>query len=719
MAKREFEGQVSFGNFPGLAGDKPAILNRQFFADDARAKGVPDEPRKVDGNILNVRPDPIDFRDNIYEASLVELESWAYPGQMGSRGLEVRDQGNEGSCTGQALAAVIDLQNIVRHDQGVNVPARVSARMLYQSARGYDEYPDDDLPGSSSRGAIKGFYHRGVCSAAGAPYFPGDIGWQLTVEHAKDARRVTLGAYLRLRHILNDYHAAITEAQAIFCSAMIHPGWERDKVAANKGRIEFPQKNGAKPKPTGAHAFAIVGYDPLGFIVLNSWGEEWGGLDCRDAVQRVLSTRGAADGSTVKTPTHLPQCLPGMAHWRYDDWSEHVLDAWVLRLQVPTGRPAGFSGGYYRERVMVSATEPKGDRALVAGSEIIGHYIHVDDGAFVGKMPYDNTSDTFEETAALLIKNEELGETERYNHLLFYAHGGLNDLRDGVARATATIDGFKRNGIYPVFYLWRTGLQNVTADILRRLFEQALGRAGNFTDMTDRLLEKKLRPLGKPIWSEMKLDARLSFADSGSDGIGSAWTATRSLLKAATARKNQPLRVHFIGHSAGAILLGQLFARARAEKLELAGMTDTVSLFAPAASWDFFAENLSPLARQLAKENFAVYNLTDEAERADTVAEFYRKSLLYLVSQALESDISLPISGMDIFWRDHRKPKTIAYYLAGKKSQGVVPSQSTSHGGFDNDPVTMNHVLNRILGLAPGDNNPNGFAASELSADLF
>ncbi|MND08549.1 hypothetical protein D3C83_312470 [compost metagenome] len=31
------------------------------------------------------------------------------------------------------------------------VPERVSARMLYEMARTYDEYPDDGLPGSSAR----------------------------------------------------------------------------------------------------------------------------------------------------------------------------------------------------------------------------------------------------------------------------------------------------------------------------------------------------------------------------------------------------------------------------------------------------------------------------------------------------------------------------------------------------------------------------------------
>src|SRR5688572_27281717 len=92
-----------------------------------------------DGNVLNTRPDPIDFRDCYYEPGLVELKSRLIPRLPLLDGFEVRQQGREGSCTGQALAAVVDLQNLARKRDGANVPKRVSARMLYESARAFDE----------------------------------------------------------------------------------------------------------------------------------------------------------------------------------------------------------------------------------------------------------------------------------------------------------------------------------------------------------------------------------------------------------------------------------------------------------------------------------------------------------------------------------------------------------------------------------------------------
>ena len=69
---------------------------------------------RMDGHVLNVRPDPVDFRDVIYQPSLVELPMRLTPPSLATLGLAVRDQGSEGSCTGQALAAVVDLQNIRR-----------------------------------------------------------------------------------------------------------------------------------------------------------------------------------------------------------------------------------------------------------------------------------------------------------------------------------------------------------------------------------------------------------------------------------------------------------------------------------------------------------------------------------------------------------------------------------------------------------------------------
>ncbi|MGZ8335949.1 MAG: hypothetical protein ACXWU1_04730 [Allosphingosinicella sp.] len=689
-----------------------AVLDQQFPAAARNDRGEIAGEGRIDGKILNVRPDPVDFRDAVYQASLIELETWIWPPSLASLGLTVREQGAEGSCTGQALGAVVDMQNVRRHLRGADVPKRVSARMLYESARGFDEYADDRLPGSSVRGAIKGFFHRGVCGAELAPYFEGDIGWRLTVERAKDARRVTLGTYFRLRHVLNDYHSALSETRAILCSAMIHEGWSREAVARRQGRILLS----ADPKdvaPIGAHAFAIVGYDPDGFIVLNSWGEGWGGYD--PATARGAGEERMAGAKPSVTATAQPGPLPGMAHWSYDDWRAHVLDAWVLRLQVPSRRPSGFAGGYHLLRRPTQIREDPlrapASRVSVPAMDITGHFVHIADGLFVAAPPYGNDRNTFEETARLL-REEHVPASDRYDHILLYAHGGLNDLDAATARVAAMAPVFKRMGVYPVFYLWHTGLLETTSDLLLHLFERVASRAGGFTDFSDTLFERAARPVGQPIWREMKADATRSFANGGD-----AWIATRILVDAAKARSRHPLSLHLVGHSAGAIFLGELFARARADRYPLDGVLGTISLFAPACTMAFFTKNLAPAARLLTGGAFAVYNLTDAAEQNDTVADFYRKSLLYLVSNAFEEQTQTPIAGMDKFWQAFPARRRLTYHLAGVGGAGHLPpaSCSTSHGGFDNDPETMNHVLARILGKPRITDAQGGFSAADLS----
>jgi len=104
---------------------------------------------------LNTRPDPIDHRDLFYTPRLAEVPPYNFAENLRNKkeqeDFQIRRQGLEGSCTGQALAAVIDLQNIKRFRQGAPVPQRVSARMAYESAKLYDHFPDDGLEGSSIR----------------------------------------------------------------------------------------------------------------------------------------------------------------------------------------------------------------------------------------------------------------------------------------------------------------------------------------------------------------------------------------------------------------------------------------------------------------------------------------------------------------------------------------------------------------------------------------
>ena len=80
-------------------------------ATDANTTDDGDTPEELDGHPLTGAADPIDFRDFRYQPALVQLRDLMPP----PTNLMVRNQGNEGACTGFALAAVIATPLAYRH----------------------------------------------------------------------------------------------------------------------------------------------------------------------------------------------------------------------------------------------------------------------------------------------------------------------------------------------------------------------------------------------------------------------------------------------------------------------------------------------------------------------------------------------------------------------------------------------------------------------------
>lgn len=577
---------------------------------------------------FDVVADIPDLRDRMYEPTLAPLRSRVDP----PANLVILDQRSEGACTGFGLAAVINYQSR-RQSGGAGAAGAqgVSPRMLYEMARRFDEWAGEKYSGSSCRGAIKGWYSMGVCRATTWPYVDGKPG-TLTVERAKEARKVSIGAYYRVRPVVVDYHAAINEAGVIYVSADVHDGWMRPQ----RGRIV---RRGRK---AGGHAFALVGYDAEGFFVQNSWGRSWGSK--------------------------------GVAHWSYEDWQENVKDAWVVQLALPT--PQIFPG-FARSELEGSASRP--DRAP-RRTDIMGHFVHLDDGRFHTKGNYFSDLDDVKATADLVAASD------KYDHLLFYGHGGLNSPSAEAKRIVAMKETFKANRVYPYHFMYDTGLGEEIKDIVVGKKQQADERVEGLFDRTDQFIENRMRRIGRTLWREMKRGARSPFVADTNDGT----LALKAFLDA-FAGSGKPKKIHLAGHSTGGILMAHLWNALN--RLDAGLKLGTVSLLAPAATVDDFRTLFRPLLPKA--RNMTVYNLSGELELRDKVAVVYRKSLLYLVSNAFEERDGMPILGMQIF---NKGVTEVDFVYSEKKGRR---SGSSSHGGFDNDPATMNDVLKRMLGKAP------------------
>lgn len=590
---------------------------------------------------LNMVPDLPDIRDWPYEPTLATLKrSIASPAN-----LTILDQKHEGACTGFGLAATINLLNKKR-----NSKVFVSPRMLYEMAKRHDEWQGEEYAGSSCRGAIKGWYNMGVCTSSIWKYEPGKPD-HLTVVRAKAARKHTIGAYYRLQARVSDFHAALNEAGAIFCSAKTHKGWfNPDKKT---GVISFEKKQ------EGGHAFAIVGYNSKGFWIQNSWSEKWG--------------------------------KNGLGLWLYEDWLKNMMDAWVVSLALPT--PQIWHLPSTEERNRSGSSKSVGPPR----SEIAGHFVHLDDGNFQVQGRYWSDLNDVKITA------KNLSTSQEYDDLLLYAHGGLNSPIASAKRIAAMKATFKKNRIYPYHFMYDTGLIEELKDVIFRREGPVAKRVEGFSDLTDRLVEISTRIPGRALWREMKNGARKPFR-AGKDGSKSLQVFVDELTK----KDNLKLKIHITGHSTGGVLLAWLLKAL--EKQNLSIRISSCSLLAPACTIKLFKKNYLPylLAAKsaLGIDLMQIFNLKDDLEQDDQVAQVYRKSLLYLVSRAFEEKPPEKILGMEKYSSSLETSSKIrqlgdrlkVHYSNGQPSEYT---SSTSHGGFDNDPDTMNALLRTILGQEP------------------
>jgi hypothetical protein len=693
---------------------------------------------------FDARPDRFDFRDLPYSSRLVSLPP-AYPSdQLIERWFSVYrsadmvlDQGQEGSCTGFGLAAVVnylqwELANtnpIAADDpKAAKTIAQRSARMLYQNARLYDEWKGEDYEGSSCRGAMKGFHKHGVCGEKFWPNFekrqkPGlpKSGWDA------DAPLTPLGAYYRIDgKSIVDMQSAVYETHAIYVSADVHDGW--DRVRKNCKTLDaaliLPPK---KPYDVGGHAFALVGYTSDGFIVQNSWGPGWG--------------------------------FHGFGLLPYEDWTRYGTDAWALALGAPmramlppikgkkgAANLAAQSHHFVSPsmRTDLSLDERLRSRAMlrsdVAGDEsAVSPWINGEEAKHIIFIGHNGSAErelveaaSGDDAVALVVQQcLDRAAQQEFSDLAIILHGGLNSRDDGIGRARVLGPWFEANRIMPIFVVWQTGLLESAGDILKTAAEKLVMPSGadkgwlrsKIDEIKDRAFEVFARDAGvKAIWENMKFRA----AGASRAGGGLAVAARELERGLGQMSRSQRPRIHLIGHSAGAIMNGYFLAPMKARGLK----ASSIHLWAPACTVAFASDKYgSAFADKVADpETTFVDVLSDANETSDPcVPALYSKSLLYLVSRALEPNHKTPILGLQKVWRKWRADDDT--FMSGSQkiledwsgvsedvvldtpiSETEVPTRHepnkdetipANHGSFDNNLDVVNRAIRRIIGKAP------------------
>jgi C1A family cysteine protease len=186
----------------------------------------------------------------------------------------IYDQGQLGSCMGNALAFAVQFDRI---RQGLPDAARVPSRlMIYYLGRELEGTVASDS-GAQGYDGITALQRTGTC------YEDGPDGWPYDV--AMFAVRPPAACYaaaandravqaLQISQDIDQVRGCLADGFPVAFGFTCYPALDSEAVARS-GLLPMP---GAGEEPIGGHEVAAVGYDDASRLLLvrNSWGTGWG-----------------------------------------------------------------------------------------------------------------------------------------------------------------------------------------------------------------------------------------------------------------------------------------------------------------------------------------------------------------------------------------------------------------------------------------------------------
>jgi C1A family cysteine protease len=213
-------------------------------------------------------PDLPDHRDIMYSA--VRKVPAELPAKVDLRAQcsPVEDQGQLGSCTGNALAGALEF--LEKKD---GVPFKdVSRLFIYYNERVIEHSVKSDS-GAMIRDGIKTLAKQGACSEKSWPYLISKFSVKPTAACYKEAGQHQITSYQRIE-VLDEMRTCLADGYPFVFGFTVYESFESQQVA-NTGAVQMPKSS---EKVVGGHAVLAVGYDDKEkrFIVRNSWGANWG-----------------------------------------------------------------------------------------------------------------------------------------------------------------------------------------------------------------------------------------------------------------------------------------------------------------------------------------------------------------------------------------------------------------------------------------------------------
>jgi C1A family cysteine protease len=260
-----------FQTFPNDWGNAMAVRRGKVERAGSVGAGI---PAGFKGATRKVRrygwvPDIPDQRDHTYAVSAELVANVPDSVDLRSQCPAVYDQGQLGSCTGNAIAGAIEFERI-KQNLNIFVPSRL---FIYYNERVMENTVASDS-GAQIRDGIKSVATQGDCPEDEWPYIISKYADQPPQSCYDDALKYKAVQYQSVTQNLADMQGCLASGYPFVFGFTVYKSFESPAVAKT-GDVPMPKSG---ESTIGGHAVLAVGYDngDRVFIVRNSWGPGWG-----------------------------------------------------------------------------------------------------------------------------------------------------------------------------------------------------------------------------------------------------------------------------------------------------------------------------------------------------------------------------------------------------------------------------------------------------------
>lgn len=214
-------------------------------------------------------PDLPDQRDHMYAAPAEFLMALPTKEDLRAKCPPVYDQGQLGSCTGNAIAGAIEFEQMKQKVKSF-APSRL---FIYYNERVIEHTVDSDN-GAQIRDGMKVVAKQGAPPETDWPYVIAKFAEKPPAVAYTDAAKNKVLSYQRVNRALSQFKGCLASGYPFVFGFTVYDSFESAQVART-GHVPMPRPS---EQVAGGHAVLAVGFDDQNqwFLARNSWGLDWG-----------------------------------------------------------------------------------------------------------------------------------------------------------------------------------------------------------------------------------------------------------------------------------------------------------------------------------------------------------------------------------------------------------------------------------------------------------